>query len=385
MSSKEMTAKEKILAVLNHEHPDIIPFTTYAHEITLAGLAFSEPWRKLLDKGLGLNLTFLAPIYKVKCPKVKMILTHDYGDTASWSPVDILSSMQGPHDVYGTISTPKGRVSVKTHWKSLTLLDIPWFAEDGYIIKDLPDYEVIKYLIEETEYIPEYDQLMMIQMMAGNYGVVPASMPKSPIQAMIQLMGYRTFSLDYYTHRKEFEELYKLIYKKELEAYKIAAESPAELVWAVDNVNGQITTPTIFENYSIPFYNEAADILHKQGKKYIVHMDGLISSLSDLIPKTKIDAIESFTPPPMGDLPLKEARKKWKDKIIWCNFPETVSLYGKKAVKQKTLEILKSIAPGDNFIMGVSEDFPSALHELDTVTTILKIVNKHGKYPISIE
>ncbi|MFX1453093.1 MAG: uroporphyrinogen decarboxylase family protein [Promethearchaeota archaeon] len=380
-----MNAKERIMAVLHHETPDFIPFTTYLHEVALAGLAFSEPWRKLLDKGLGLNLTFLAPIYKVKCPNVTMKIIHDYGNATSWSLVDVLNAMQSPHDVYGSITTPKGSVSIKTHWKSLILTEIPWFDEAGYVIKDLPDYDVVKYIIEDTEYIPEYDQIKAIELAAGSFGVVPAFMPKSPIQAMIQMMGYRRFSLDYYTHRKEFEELYRLIYKKELEVYKIAAESPAEIIWTADNVNGQITTPKIFEQYSIPFYNEVSNTLHKQNKIYVVHMDGLIANLVDLIPKTKIDAIESFTPPPMGDLPLEEAKKKWKDKIIWANFPETISLHGKKAIKEKTLEMLKSVAPGDNFLLGVSESFPSALHELDAITTILKTINKYGKYPISIE
>ncbi|MHA1301032.1 MAG: uroporphyrinogen decarboxylase family protein [Candidatus Helarchaeota archaeon] len=380
-----MNAKDRIMAVLRHEPPDIIPVTTYLHEVAFIGFAMSDPWRKLIDKGIGLHLTFLAPVYKCKSPHVKMEIIHHYNNTTSWSPVDILNSMQGAHDVSGIISTPKGDLKLKTHWQSLSLTEIPWFPEDGYVIKDLSDYEKLMFIIEDTEYIPDYEQLKGVQMMVGNHGVVPAFLPKSPIQSMIQIMGYRRFSLDYYTERKKFEELYRMIYKKEIEVYKIAAEAPTELVWAVDNVNGQITTPKIFEQYNIPFYNEVADIIHKHDKIYVVHMDGLLSNLSDLIPKTKIDAIESFTPPPMGDLPLKEARKKWKDKVIWANFPETITLYGKKAVKQKTLEMLKDVAPGDNFILGASESFPSALHELDALTTILRTVNKYGAYPISVD
>ena len=112
-------------------------------------------------------------------------------------------------------------------------------------------------------------------------------------------------------------------------------------------------------------------------------MDGNLKSLGNLIGKTRIDAVESFTAPPVGDFPIDEARKIWKDKIIWANFPESVSLQGQTAVKKKTREMLEHAAPGDNFLMGVSEGFPSFLHLLSSVPTILKTINKYGKYPIS--
>jgi len=167
-----------------------------------------------------------------------------------------------------------------------------------------------------------------------------------------------------------------------LEIYKIAAESPADAIWGPDNVTSLITSPKLFEKYSIPFYNEVADIIHKHDKIYIVHMDGTLKNLANLIAKTHIDVIESFTPPPVGDLSIQDARHLWNDKVIWANFPEPVSLQGQKAVRLKVQEMLNNAAPGNNFIMGTSEGFPSFLHMLASIPTILKTVNKFGKYPI---
>jgi len=379
-----MNARERILAVLNHETPDKIPFTIYLETKYMVGLALYKPWRKLLDKGLGLHGAEVVQPYKVICPNSKMEITHHYGEVTSWSPVDILMAMNSTHMVTGTIETPVGKINLKTKWQDLDLSSmIPWFPEDGYLVKNSEDYETLKYLIENTEYQPFYDDIKNFKMIIGNYGVIAAFVPKTPFQSMRMLMGPKTLAIEFYTNRKEFEDLYKLIYKKELEIYKIAAESPADFIWSPDNVTGQVTTPKFFEKFSLPFYNEVADIIHKHDKAYVVHMDGMLKSLRDLIPKTKIDAIESFTPPPVGDLPLKEAREFWKDKIIWANFPESVSLQGQKAVKEKTLEMLKDSAPGDNFLMGISEGFPSTLHLFASVPTILNVINKHGTYPIS--
>ncbi len=38
----------------------------------------------------------------------------------------------------------------------------------------LDDYEVIKSLIEDSEYTPYYDEIIELQMIIGNYGIVPA-------------------------------------------------------------------------------------------------------------------------------------------------------------------------------------------------------------------
>ena len=381
-----MNPKERIMAALRHEDPDKIPFSMYVETLHLAGLALYEPWRKLLDEGLCIHAAMAAQTHKVKCPNATMDITHRYGNLASWSPVDMLMAMNAPHDIIGNFNSPVGTTTFKAKLESLDLsVMLPWFPEDGYIIKNPSDYEVIKFLIEDSQYTPFYEDIKDFQMLLGNYGIIPAFVPKSPFQSMLMLMGAKRLSIDYYTRQKDFDELYHLIYKKELEIYKIAAESPAEVIWGPDNVTGLVTSPKLFEKYSLPFYNEVSDIFHKHDKIYVVHMDGSLKSIADLIAKTRIDVIESFTPPPVGDLTIAEARKKWKDKVIWANFPEPVSLQGQGAVRKTVREMLKEAAPGNNFLMGVSEGFHSVINMLASVPTLLKTINKYGKYPISID
>lgn len=379
-----MNGKERMMAALRREEPDIIPFSMYVETNQLVGLALYGPWRKLLDKGLGLFAALAVQTHEVNCPHASTDVIHRYGTHTSWAPVDLLVTMDSPHDILGKIATPAGDITFKAKVEGLDLsVMLPWFPEDGFFIKGVEDYETFKALIEDTEYTPKYDDIKEFQMIIGDYGVVPTMVPKSPLQAMIMLMGPRRLSLDYYMHQKEFDELYEVIYKKELEVYKIAAESPVDVVWAPDNVTSLVTSPKFFEKYNLPFYNEVSDIFHKHDKIYVVHMDGELKNLANLIAKTKIDAIESFTPPPVGNLPIEEARKIWKDKIIWANFPQPVSLQGQKAVRIKTQEMLQSSAPGNNFLMEISEGFPSFMHLMDSVPTIFKTILKHGKYPIA--
>jgi hypothetical protein len=67
-----------------------------------------------------------------------------------------------------------------------------------------------------------------------------------------------------------------------------------------------------------------------------------------------VDVVEGFTPPPIGDLSIKEARAAWGQEIvIWVNFPESMFLEGQEATKEYTLELLKS-DPGGALILGVT-------------------------------
>ena len=153
-----MNARERIMAVLRRKEPDIIPFTIYVETKYLAGLALHQPWRKLLDKGLGLHAALAVQTHKVNCPNTMMEINHHYGNLTSWSPVDIMIAFNGPHDITGSLNTPVGKISIKARMESLDLsANLPWFPEDGYFLKSLDDYEVLKFIIEDTEYIPFYD------------------------------------------------------------------------------------------------------------------------------------------------------------------------------------------------------------------------------------
>lgn len=373
-----MTARERILAVLRHERPDVVPFTMYCETHQLAGLALYAPWRKLLDKGLGIHATMMVQTHSVMCPNASMDITHHYGSHTSWSPVDLISSMTGSHNITGQIATPVGKLSFRAEAEGLDLARmLPWFPEGGHIVSGPEDFETVKFLVEDAEYSPEYDEFQEFEAILGDYGIVSAFVPKSPLQSLIMSMGPRNLSIAYYKHRKELDALYDVLFKKALEVYKIAAESPAKVIWGPDNVTSLVTSPTLFEKYCLPFYEAAAKIIHKHDKIYVVHMDGELRALAPLVARTDIDAIESFTPPPVGDLAIEEARAQWGNKVIWTNFPEPVSLQGQVQVRKMTQAMLAATSM-ENLIMGVSEGFPSFLHMLDSVPTILRAVNKYG-------
>ena len=216
-----------------------------------------------------------------------------------------------------------------------------------------------------------------------NEGYIFANMGKSPFQILLyELMGAENCYLEYYSNPKKFRNLYSVLYSKMKEKYELAANSPATIFWAPENLTSILTPPDIFKEFYLPFYNEMADILHKKGKLLAIHMDGKLDSLKHVISQTTIDIIEAFTPFPMGDMTVAEARKVWPNKVIWINFPGTLlATYDANKIEEYTINMLKSIAPGNGFIIGCTENFPVDRWE-EAFGGVRVAIEKNGSYPI---
>lgn len=369
-----MNMKDRLMAVLRHEEPDAIPITAYT---ILAPRGQKE--RQLRNTGLCL-VDLATPVYGFKTQNVTMETTEH---VTSFSLDDRYSCVAQQKQMIGrTYRTPVGMLR-EEYKRGYALFE--WPSE--WAMKDPNDYQTVKCIIDDTEYFANYDDFVKAESIMGDDGVVAAMTPKSPLQSMLlDLMGYTRFSIDYRVHRAEFDDLYQVFRKKQLEMYRIVADSPAEVVLLDDNVNGSVTSPKLFGDYCAPFYDEIADMLHAKGKILAVHLDGKLKCLRDLIADTKIDVIEAFTPPPIGDLQIEDARTKWKGKVLWTNFPATVSLEAQlDRVEKEVISILRSAAPGNDFALGITEDIGDikSMRYLEVLETITTTVAKHGTYPIA--
>jgi hypothetical protein len=258
---------------------------------------------------------------------------------------------------------------------------LSWVTEHPF--KTEADYEVLKYIYKKMEFKDNSQTFLFTDKLLEEDGYVFGHIGKSPFQIMMyELMGAENCYLEYYSNPKKFRQLFETIYQKTKEKFQIVADSAAEVIWSPENLTSVLTPPYIFEEFYLPFYNEMADILHQKGKIFAVHMDGSLSALSDLIAKTKIDIIEAFTPLPMNDMSVKDALRKWEEKVIWINFPGTVlANHDYDSVKQYTLDLIGSTAPGDRFIIGCTESFPFESWEM-SFAAISEALKEKGKYPI---
>jgi len=333
-----MKLKERIMRVLYGKKPDKIPW------LIIDGLLHRGYLERLL-RNLGMGLMVPVPVYKEEIHNItiKEEKNHDNIRITYHTPLG---------DAYALI-----RASLSLGTGS------SWIVK--HLLERREDYDVVKYIIENTEYVPNYENFSLTERFLGDDGIVMAIAPPSPLMRLFkEIMGQRIFAIEVYRQSDDFKELFDILWRKHQEAYEIVAESPAKVVWCIENMDGIFIGPKLFKKYCIPAYNKYAEILHSKGKLMSIHMDGRLRCLKELIPQINVDCIDGFTPPPIGDLPIREARGIWGDKFaIWINIPESIFYYEPKKIKEYLINLIGEVK-GGRFIVGITEDIPTERFEI---------------------
>jgi len=352
-----MNVAERVWEVLRGGMPDRIPWLIYAGHLPRGSFE-----RKMRDMGLGLDVW--CSVYKVYTPNVN-VETRTVGDY-----------------VYTLYRTPLGEVTSKRR----TGLSFQFRGQGSwtveYPVKKPEDLKVMKLIVEDTVYEPEYEIYEQTEEELEGDGIITVWADYTPLmKTMVGFMGFQTFAIMIRKHTQDLEELINSIDRKYLEMYRVIAKSPAKIIRVGDNIDGAMISPNLFETYCLPYYNKYAEILKSAGKVVISHMDGRLKSLKDLIAKTSLDAIEAFTPPPMGDLPVRDAKESWKDKVVWMNFPEDIFLRTDRQIRSYTLNLLKEMSPGWGYIISVTEDTHPTYFKKG-IETVTKTLYRNGCLPI---
>jgi hypothetical protein len=317
------------------EAPDQVPLTVYDW-ILPRGLAE----RLLREAGVGLIVRL--PAHRVEHREVE-ILTREYREGARTL-------------VRRTIRTPVGEV-----WQTLeadrAYGTSNWIRE--HFIKAPDDYRVMEFYFRDAVYRDNLDAIREADRRLGSDGVVMVRVAKAPLQEMLyQLMGYEQFAIDYLERRGHFDALHATMAKRYTELYELAAATPAPFVQLGDNISGDVVGRERFRTYLMPEYRRLRACLHGAGKQLAVHMDGRLKPLAEEIAAADVDIVEALTPPPMGDLSIKEARERWPGKALWVNFTSSVHVEQWEVIAAHARRLLDEAGTRRGFALSVTEDAP---------------------------
>ncbi len=352
-----MDLRQRIATAYRGHLPDRLPFTIYR------GLLPQTPAAEALQKK-GLALFQAAAPYSAATPNVR------YEDREA--------TEDGFKVRYRTYRTPVGSLTQK--WVVEPGYGSGWTRE--YPIKGPKDYEVYEFIVRDTVYAPNPEAFLKVQQATGDAGIVLASVERPPFQKLwIQFAGLERVIVDLHEDPEPVERALKAMFEKQLEIFRLVADSPAEFVWCPDNITGEVTGPPLFNRYMVPHYDALHQILHPKGKKLVSHMDGMMRRLIECVRKTPLDVMEAFTPPPDGDLSLREALEAWPDRTISINFPSSIHLATPKDIRDATLDLLDEAGDGRRFAIGVTENIPANVWE-QSLGVIADTLAQHGRCPL---
>ena len=179
-------------------------------------------------------------------------------------------------------------------------------------VKRRADYKILSYVIERMVIAPEYSTVEKEIAAVGDAGLsVPLISPfgKTPFQSLVEhFIGTEQLVFDLMDYPEEVEALLAVMSARAEEAVRISAASPAEAFITWEDSSTTNVSPALFRRYIFPEMKRWAEIMHDAGKLLLHHACGHLRALLPIMAEEGVDAVESLSPPPTGNIEIWEAQ-----------------------------------------------------------------------------
>lgn len=348
-----MTPRERVERALHGGCADRVPFTIYECMIPQCDV----------ERGMrnrGMCIVNRLPVFRTHRPNVRT--------TAEvW--------WEGERRFTRThYETPVGTLSTLTEDGGFTT----WRHE--LLLKTPDDYAAIRCYLRDEIYTADYAAIAQAQKDAASDMICRTSFGLEPLQELISggVMKMEQFCEEWIERRDEVLALYAILVENRRKVYPLVAASPAGHANYGGNVTPEIIGPRVFEEYYLPHYHEAAEVMHRHGKLIGCHFDANNRIIADAIARTPLDYIEAFTPAPDTDMTLAEARAAWPGKVLWINFPSSVHVSPDAVVEQKAVDLLNECETSEGLIVGITENMPPERWQ-DSCRAIMDGLDRHAR------
>ncbi len=242
-----------------------------------------------------------------------------------------------------------------------------WFLTK-HPVETVEELKVLEYIysnitFEEKikEFNEQYDKYGDEALCVPTIGV----MSKTPFQSLVEhWCGTENITYLYYDYPEKIEECLDVMRQIDRKSCEIAVKSKAEAFIFWEDSSTTNISPNMFDEFTKPTINEWAKIIHDSDKLLIHHACGHLYDLMDNISATDIDALESVSPPPTGNIELAEARKKLRDDIaIIGGIEPTVLLNSNNDELAKYVIDALNSQRGERYVLANSDSCPPFVEE----------------------
>lgn len=205
--------------------------------------------------------------------------------------------------------TPVGTLTVRARNSAI---GNTWFVTE-HPVKRREDYKILSYIIERMVIAPNYEAIQQEIESVGEDGLsMPLISPflKTPFQSLVEhFVGTQQLVYDLMDYPEEVEALLEVMSERAMQAVRIAVESPVEAFITWEDTSITNISPTLFERYIAPEMNRWGQLVHAAGKLFVHHACGHVRALLPAMAKETVDAVESLSPPPTGNIEVWEAQE----------------------------------------------------------------------------
>ncbi len=389
-----MTGRERFLKVINREIPDRVPVTLFIQD---QGFFIKQVYPDIgkddhlktqlkvieIQKQLGADV-FVRLLFGAVSTYVHFGGVNIDMETENWE-VYTEEFKRGKSIVRSsTVSTPDGKIT-----QDFTINEISpgsyVYACTNKPVKVEKDLDII------MKYEPGMDKaypkkikkiVSVIKEAVRDNGIVGVWSPHGPFNNASLLIDLNSLYSLFLTDYKFYEKLMNFSIDRFKDYTNAISDSGIDVHSIGANVAGGFIGKEMFDKYILPFEKRYIDIVQSKGNPALYHNCGEIMNLVESYIEVGPKMVEPFSPPPIGDGNLAEAKKRSKGKFIIVGNVDQVNILKPgpidkiKKVTRETVEIGKV---GGKFILQ-SADFLEYGTSLESLEAYIKTGIEYGNY-----
>ena len=331
---RQMTNRERILAVVHGLELDRVPFVMYDGMVPK-----EDAWALLGRENLGLMRW--SSVHRVEHPNC--------------SSKDTPFERAGTQGVRTILHTPAGdltQVRVRNPGHEV------WRTTERFV-KEPADYAPLMAYFRDAVVVEDVAHFRRDQELCGDAGVPLVALARTPFQQLwIEWVDIQNLCYHMADRPDLVIECMELIGGVIRRICEVARKAPLDFVDFPDNITAPVIGEANFRRWSVPLYNEMAGMLADRDVPVFVHMDGDLRPLWPAIGESGVRGFDSLSPPPDNDTGPGRAHEMWPEMRLFVNFPSSVHLAAPERVYARACELLDEAGHSGRLQIQISEDVP---------------------------
>ena len=344
LNLNQMTSKTRILNALTGKETDRVPWSPF----------FAYYWDFLDEKTRGEGMVR----YYQDMGADPLLRGTVSLQEVRWDHCEIREQREGGLR-RSSYETPVGSLTEDYSYSSAAN---SWFLTK-HPVQSSEDFKTLIYLYEHVQVTPslkafrqQYDSLGEAGLILPVIGVGS----KTAFQSLVEhWCGTEHLAYALCDFPDLVEECLQLMWEKDEETIDIALCSPAEgFIFWEDSSTTNIS-PDFFRRYTLPQINRWGERLHRENRLLVHHACGHLRDFMPLMAESAIDALESVSPPPTGNIEPWEIRRALPPRIALIGGIEPTFLLQSGTKELLTqVELLLQRMKGSRYILANSDSCP---------------------------
>lgn len=233
----------------------------------------------------------------------------------------------------------------------------------GHPVETAEQFRTLQYMYEHLRIEPDMEAFETDFQRYGDDALLLPTVgvqQNTAFQSMVEhWAGTENLTYALYDEPEVVEECLAVMQERDGETVRISVDSAADgfLFWEDSSTTN--ISPDFFARYAAPEINGWGEMIHRNGKMLIHHACGPLKDLLPLMANTSIDAIESISPPPTGNVTLQQAAAVLPNHIALIGVLEPVHLLNGTVedVCEDARTLIRDLA-GRRFVLANSDSCP---------------------------